>query len=440
MTTNDTIVAIATPAGKGGIGIVRVSGPAARNILDRWFHPQNSQISERRAVYGQVIGPDHQVLDTGLGVFFAAPRSYTGEDVAEFQLHGSPIVLRELIRWIVDSGDARMAEPGEFTRRAFEHNRIDLTQAEQIQLMLDAETRFQLRVANAGAGMLHEQVTDMRNLIITAAAAIEAALEYPDEEETADGLEAAMGAMLGCRERLETLIAGYRKTAAFTRGIRVVLVGAPNVGKSTLFNRIVGADRAIVTELPGTTRDTVEAVLDLAGLRVELVDTAGLRETADQVESEGVRRTIQAARSGDLVVAVYDGTMPVDPQREALAPVFGDRTIEVINKADLMKSLPAGTAVSAMRGDGIDALIGIIHASAGELGDEELVMFTDRQNRGAEAALDRLVEGIRALEVGAPDLAAAELNAVSQALASIVGYVVTDDVLDALFGNFCLGK
>lgn len=440
MTTNDTIVAIATPAGKGGIGIVRVSGPAARKILKRWFHPQHGKTEERRAVYGQVIGSDQHVLDTGIGVFFAGPRSYTGEDVAEFQLHGSPIILRELTRWIVDSGAARMAEPGEFTRRAFENNRIDLTQAEQIQLMLDAETRFQLRVANVGTGPLHEQVQELRELVIGSSAAIEAALEYPDEAETADGLDQAMDNMHTCREKLETLISGYRKTAAFNRGIRVVLVGAPNAGKSALFNRIVGADRAIVTELPGTTRDTVEAVLDLDGLRVDLVDTAGVRETVDRVETEGVRRTIQAARGADLVIKVLDGAMPLTPQRKVLADLRGEQVIEVINKVDLMETAPAEQGVSALRGDGIGELVGMIRTSAGDLADEELVLFTDRQSRGAESALKRLVEGIESLNSGAPDLAAAELIAVSRELESILGYVVTDDVLDALFGSFCLGK
>ena len=441
MTLQDTIVAVATPAGKGGVGIVRVSGPAARKVLDRFFVPLQGKVEARRAVYGQVVDTQNHLLDTGLGVFFANPYSYTGEDVAEFQIHGAPFVLGELVSSILHSGMARMAQAGEFTRRAFENGKLDLTDAERIQLMLEAETRYQLRVATTGSETLREEINEIRSLVIQSAAGIEARIEYPDEEETVSGLEMATQYMKMCRDRLKNLEMGYKRTVRFSRGIRVVMAGAPNAGKSTLFNRILGVERAIVTPHPGTTRDTVEAVLDLDGLRVELVDTAGLRATTREVEVEGIRRAKAEMARGDVVIHVLDGTMDLEAQRGRLPANLKARVIEVINKSDLLPGGRfTGLVISALERVGIEEVVTAVREEVGDWVDDELMLFTERQVRSTTTALSRLDEALAQLQVGAEDLAAAELRAVQLELEGIVGIVVTDDVLEELFGGFCLGK
>ncbi len=461
MYERDTIAAISTPAGKGGIGVVRVSGSLAPAIASRVFQASIPvhRWKSHRLYRGKLLSIEGAILDDGLGVWMRAPQTYTGEDVVEIHAHGSPVVLRHFLTHVFASG-ARPAEPGEFTKRAFLNGRLDLAQAEAVADLIEARTLHgAAAAAQAVCGSLSRVVQELRERLLHGRAQVEAQIDFGDEIELAD--EQVARAIEDVRAPLERLLATYRHGALVRHGARVVLTGKPNVGKSSLLNALLGADRAIVTDFPGTTRDTLEETIDCEGIPVTLIDTAGLREerTADPIERLGMERSVRAVEQADLVLFLIDQHAGIDRDDLAIFKQIQHRCHLVIsNKSDLptaptyyteLPRLEPGGArvvrVSARTGAGLDLLRHSIALALG--GDQsppplgEPVIAHARHYAAlvqARAALDRAHEALdRRLPI---DIVAVELSAANEALASIVGEVSAEDVLEEIFARFCLGK
>ncbi|BDP41194.1 tRNA modification GTPase MnmE [Deinococcus aetherius] len=433
---SDTIAAIATAPGSAGVGIVRVSGPEALSIADGVFRGRRRPSATRggRFLFGQLVAGDGEVLDEGLCLVFRAPRSYTGEDVAELQTHGSPAVLGQVLARLLELG-SRPARPGEFTQRAYLAGRLDLAQAEAVLGLVNAGTDTARRQASLGlSGALGERVERVAAHVTRTLAAIQALLDYPEEGVPEEDRDAPLTAAAA---ELEALVGTARAGQVATRGARLALIGPPNAGKSSLLNALLGFERSIVTPIPGTTRDYLEANLSLAGMPVTLVDTAGIRETEDTVEAAGVRQAVSLARSADLVLALEDGSLP----REALpAELPGDaRVLRVRTKSDLPAAwTDRGTlAVSAVTGEGLPELREAIHAALiGDAARGEAWLTTERQADAARRALSH----VRAARLLSDELAGYELEEALRSLAELTGRDVGEDVVDAVFRNFCVGK
>jgi tRNA modification GTPase len=441
--THDTIVAVATPPGRGGIGVVRLSGsdaePMARRLVAR-----ERQFEPRRATFARVA-----TCDEVIATFFPAPRSYTGEDVVELSAHGSPVVLREIVSAAMRCG-ARLAEPGEFTLRAFLNGRIDLPQAEAVADLIDAVTPLQARAAyDQLQGTLTEAIGDIDATLFDLIARLEASVDFSDEGyhfvEPAE-LALALDRLLA---RTAALVADGRRGRLVREGFQVAIVGKPNVGKSSLFNALVGVSRAIVTAMPGTTRDLISEVADLDGLRITLVDTAGLRPTGDAIEAEGVARARRAQEVADLVLVVVDGSSPLDRSDVEIIEQTADyKRVIVSNKSDLGQAVPVGfVPVSARTGAGLDALRTEI-ASTFEL---DLGPAKDRPaitNVRHIALVDRAHEALSRARaaVGAngdalsEEFVLADLQHARAALEEVSGRRTPDDVLAHIFSRFCIGK
>ncbi len=450
-----TVVAIATAPGRGGIGCVRVSGPDAGTVAGGLFRPAHDPGADpgTRPVFGHFLGREGEALDHGFLVRFPGSSSYTGESTVELWTHGSPPVLAELIETAIGLG-AVPAEPGEFTYRAVRNGRLDLTRAEAVRDLIDSRTIYQARVALAQAeGSVARAVQPLREALEEWIARGEAAVEFVEESEThlptGDLGRGIAEAIDGCERMLD----GFRNRGRIVRdGARLVLVGRPNTGKSSLFNRLLAEDRAIVTELAGTTRDTLEETFDLDGIPVRLVDTAGLRDVDDRIESEGVRRAKQARADADLVLLVIDGTRPLDDEelravREAAKPENRSRTVVVVNKSDRPCSIgeiphDEPLAVSALTADGLDRLrerlSGLLCAGAA---GEDPIVTNGRHAR----ALERTLAALRAATAAAADgmseeLVLEDLKLAMLELGGITGEFTTEEMYDRIFSRFCIGK
>ena len=444
-TQQDTIAAIATPAGAGGIGIIRISGAEAEAVLKRVFRPagQEKPWESHRMVYGRLI-EDGEILDEGMAVLMKAPRSYTREDVAEIQLHGGDWVLQKALMLCLKRG-ARMAEPGEFTRRAFLNGRIDLARAEAVMDMIAARGEEQHRAAvRQMQGGVTAFVRAAAEELYAIQAGLAACIDYPEEISDEEGA----GELI---ERTERLIARLKdsireKDARMMReGLRVALYGRPNVGKSSLLNALLGEDKAIVTDIPGTTRDLVSGEMSLGGIRVILTDTAGLRETEDRVERIGVDRSRRAMAEADVRLLILDGSEPLTPEDEELLAEKGDNGATVINKSDLPQRLRlperAGRTVircSAMEPESLEPIRAYLR---------KLTAMQDRMTVTQPRHLDALRRAVEALEAAAetartmtPDMAATDLQTAQAALGEITGDRVDEKLLDAVFSRFCVGK
>ena len=445
--TDDTIVAIATPPGRGALGVVRLSGPRTTHIAATLL--ACGTLEPRRATF---IRAD---VDEVVATFFPSPHSYTGDDVVEITAHGSPVILQTIVRSAVANG-ARLAEPGEFTLRAFLNGKRDLVQAEAVADLIDAATPLQARVAfDQLDGTLTEQIATIDAQLFDLIARLEASLDFPDEgyhfvepSRAADDVGEVIAA-------IDALLAEARKGRLIREGARVVIAGRPNAGKSSLFNKLAGADRAIVTAIPGTTRDLVTETIDIEGLAVTLVDTAGWRETDDVVESEGVSRSERARAVADLILLVLDRSEPLTAEDCQLLDATASRPrIVVLNKADLTDSSPllrvsvannsVAIVVSAHTGAGIDQLRDAIACAL--VGDESL---RDEPSISNERHI-ALLEGCRASLCAARAAAVAEhvpeeflladLQAARTRLDDIVGRRTSEDVLKHIFERFCIGK
>lgn len=440
----ETICAIATPPGRGGVGIVRVSGPGVPALAEQLI---GACPEPRQATRARVRANDGRVLDDGLALFFRAPGSFTGEHVLELQLHGSPVVLEQVVSACLDAG-ARRAEPGEFSQRAFLNDKLDLAQAEAVADLIAATSEQAARAARQSLeGRFSEEVHALADRLTRLRVQVEAALDFPDEDIDflADGEVRA--ASEDCIEDTRTLLARAVAGRVINDGIRVAIIGRPNAGKSSLFNALVRRDAAIVTDIPGTTRDVVRETIHFQGIPALLADTAGLRETNDPVEREGVRRAEAELAEADVVLWVRDAG--------ALAEEASPRTdrplIEILNKIDALTSdatilCNAATEfpvrVSARTGQGLDDLDrAIVGALAVDVDPSALVSARARHVECIERALDHLERGHGELiETQSGELLAEELRSAADALGEITGRLHSDDLLGEIFSSFCIGK
>ncbi|MBI5137392.1 MAG: tRNA uridine-5-carboxymethylaminomethyl(34) synthesis GTPase MnmE [Nitrospirae bacterium] len=451
LSDTDTICAPATPPGEGAVGIVRLSGPDAVALAARHFRTSAGErledVPTHSVRHGFAVDGAGQRLDEALAIVMRAPRSYTREDVVEIQCHGGGASVRAVLAALLASG-CRMAEPGEFTRRAFLNGRIDLAQAEAVLEVIHARTDLQQRLAQRQlAGALSHELAEVAETLRDLAARMEAAIDFPDEDT--DLPDTVRAGLADAARRLGAVVAGARSGVLLREGVRLAILGRPNVGKSSLLNRLLGYDRAIVADLPGTTRDVVDAEMVIGGVRFVVQDTAGIRAPADAVEAEGVARSRSAAAGADLRLLVLDGSAPLcDDDRELLARHGGPGSLVAVNKCDLptRASLPAGLAaipVSARGGAGLDALKAALAARVAAPGHplEHAFLVTLRQQAALEQAA-RAAAGARdGLAAGAyPELVAADLRAALDALGEITGETTTDDLLDRIFSRFCIGK
>lgn len=464
---NDTICAIATPPGEGGVGIVRVSGEKAVDIATglvvlRSGVPLGSSASHVLH-HADLLDPTgshrNAPLDEALVVVMRAPRSYTGEDVVELQCHGGAFILGTICDTLVRAG-ARLAEPGEFTKRAFLNGRLDLAQAEAVLDTIRAKTAGSLRIAQEQLrGALSREIGVVRETLIGLLAHVEAGIDFVEEDITfIQTAELAAGLTQAC-DAVGGLLAHGREGLILREGVTAAILGRPNVGKSSLLNALLKTDRAIVTPIPGTTRDVLEEVLNIRGIPVRLLDTAGIRETTDPVEQEGVKRSRAAQEQADLLLIVLDGSMPLTPEDRALLervpPGMDQKRLLVVNKADLPGRLdpaalpPAGpdcavSRISAKTGAGLDELRDRIRALliSPDIEARETVLVTHLRHHDAlRRTLDALTAVCASVKArAAGELIAMDLRAAIDALGEITGAVSTDDILDRIFRDFCIGK
>lgn len=457
--TEDTIAAVSTPVGQGGIGIVRMSGPAALAIADRIFlSPGGKRPGAARShslLYGHAVNPaDGATIDEVLVSVMRAPRSYTREDVVEFNCHGGMAPVGALLELVIAQG-ARLAGPGEFTKRAFLNGRISLAQAEAVMDLISARTEESLKIAMEQVkGGLSEELSSLRNSLVELCALAEAHIDFPEEEIGTLTLERIMEELLGIRQRLEKLSETFREARFFREGLAVAIVGKPNVGKSSLLNALLKKDRAIVTEFPGTTRDLIEDYLDIGGLPVRVLDTAGIRDTAEAIEREGVRRSIDAMAKADLIIAMFDGSRPVEEEDVAIAERIKEKkALIAVNKSDLPGELqlenivvPGGKYIniSALTGEGLDELKSAVFESV--MGDRSLGRDGSVvSNIRHKLALDRASAAVgRAADVlagGLPlEIFSIELRDGADSIGEITGSVTTEEILNRIFSDFCIGK
>jgi tRNA modification GTPase len=457
--TDDTIVAIATPPGRGGIGIVRVSGREAERMA-RLLTNRSARFRARRATYARLGGrqvstrgaslADTTVPDQVLVTFFPAPHSYTGEDVIEISAHGSPVVLEGIVRRAMDAG-ARLAEPGEFTLRAFLHDKLDLIQAEAVADLIDAVTPLQARAAfDQLDGTLTQAIAAIEEALFALMARLEASLDFPDEGYHFVEPGAVAGEIESVMAQVDGLIASAARGRLIREGARVAIVGAPNVGKSSLFNALLNANRAIVTAVPGTTRDLITERADVAGLSIALIDSAGIRDTADIVEEEGVKRARAVVDAADLLLVVLDRSRPVAAEDEAILRTTARRPrVVVLNKSDLparVDGFEGALEVSVLSGHGLNSLaarIGEALGAATEHRDQPRVTnvrHADLLTRTREA-LARARDAVQASNGTVPEeFLLADLQDASSCLQEITGKRSTDDLLRHIFERFCIGK
>lgn len=442
----DTIAAISTPLGEGGIGIVRLSGERARAIAERLF---TRTVMNRRLVYGHILDPEtSEMVDEALVAYMAAPHTYTREDIVEINCHGGAAVLQRVLGLTLRYG-ARAAEPGEFTLRAFLNGRIDLAQAEAVLDIVQSRTEAGLRLAVEGLkGRLSREIRTIRDGILSVQAYLTARIDFPEDEiEEQD----ALGPIWDSREALRKLIATADAGVIYRTGIRTAIVGRPNVGKSSLLNRLLRENRAIVTPIPGTTRDTLEEVLNLKGVPFVLVDTAGITRTADPIEILGIERTHRAVRQASLILLVLDSSEPFNEADAEIMNLLGGKTVlAVANKSDLPARADLGAVpfpivrISALTGEGIERLeeAMVSLALGGAVFASDTFFVTNvRHKEALERAERHLAEAERTLRSGLPDeLVTVDLDAALFALGEITGETVTEDLLETIFSRFCVGK
>ena len=449
----DTIAAISTPPGRGGIGIVRLSGPQSASIaaqLVRLRQPLQHARARLADVLDDAAG-DSARIDEALVTLFAAPNSYTAEDLVEIAAHGSPVVLELLLRRALVLG-ARLAEPGEFTQRAFVAGRLDLTQAEAVRDLIDAQTLTQARqAASQMGGALSRRVAPLKQSLVELIALLEAGIDFAEDDidvAPADEIARRIGSLT---PPLVALEASFARGRIVHDGLTLAIVGRPNAGKSSLFNRLVERDRAIVTATPGTTRDLVTERISLAGIPLELVDTAGLRESLEEAEQIGVARSREALADAALVLIVLDATQPLnDEEHRLLAAVSGRPAIIAINKCDLAPahpSAPEASAIpalstSALTGEGIQALRERILALAtGGAAAEPGLLTNLRQHHAVSTTLAALADAAHANATSIPhEMILLDLYRALSALDSLTGQTTPDDILNLIFSTFCIGK
>ena len=487
MNLDDTIVAIATPPGRGGIGVVRLSGPDAVKLVQPMLRMRH-ELEAGRAVFGEFVEPyapaddraeiptlceEERRIDEVVVTYFAKPHSYTTDDVVEISAHGSPIVLRHIVELCIAAG-ARLAEPGEFTMRAFLNGRIDLTQAEAVRDLIDSQTLYQAKIAAQQLeGALSRRLSPIKQKLVELIAVLEAGIDFAEDDVSVLPDTAILERMAAVHKPLEQLAATFAYGKIVHEGLTLAIIGRPNVGKSSLFNRLVERERAIVTATPGTTRDLVSETVALGGIPIQLVDTAGIRKALDEAESIGIQKSMEALAAADLVLVVLDASQPVVKEdKELMTRVQGRRAIVVANKLDLVpapearlkvarcfsagnegddNSVPEGRLnhptqvfASALTGEGIAELRAeILHQIGGESGAQtEAGFLTNIRHQGlVRDSLAALTGARTAVESKIPhEMLLLDLYNALRPLDAITGATTTDDILNLIFSTFCIGK
>ncbi|MCQ2429616.1 MAG: tRNA uridine-5-carboxymethylaminomethyl(34) synthesis GTPase MnmE [Clostridia bacterium] len=464
----DTIAAVSTPFGKGGVAVIRLSGPDALTVAGRVFRPRSGKAvtdyPARYAVWGDIVVPDGaeaafgrpgEVLDDGLCTLFRGPASYTGEDTAELSCHGGILVTRNVLTACLLAG-ARQALPGEYTRRAFLNGRLDLEKAEALGNLLDAGNDTQLRLSRSGMnGLLTRQAEAVYGGLCAVLSNMEAGIDFPEEDLTEMPREEILRAAEEALAEARRLLSTYRTGRAIAEGVPTVICGRPNVGKSAFFNRLVGRDAAIVTDIAGTTRDVLTETVSLGKVTLRLCDTAGLREDAgmDAVEKIGVERARAAMEQAELILYLSDPGMPTEAdgdvsERElARAEAAGKTVIRVLTKSDLypgMESVPGSIPVSSLTGDGFGVLAEAVEAAFIDGGlhvGEEAVVFSARQAAELASCASALARASANLRAGLTyDICADDIREAMSALGSLCGRTAREDVINEIFSRFCVGK
>jgi tRNA modification GTPase len=462
---DDTIAAIATPVGEGGLAIIRISGPQALALADKCFVPAGGGSLKPSAApthtihYGHIVR-NGEVVDEALVAILRAPRTFTREDSVEISCHGGILAAKTVLDTVLETG-ARLAEPGEFTRRAFLNGRIDLAQAEAVADLIHSRTELALRAAHEQlAGKLSRRINDLRDEMVKTLAHVEAHIDFPDEDIAPDTKDQLLVRLERGVAFMDELLRTADEGQILRRGIRAAIVGRPNAGKSSLLNQLLGHDRAIVSPIPGTTRDTIEETANIRGLPVVFIDTAGLREARDEIEVEGIRRSRRSLENAELVLQVVDASEPATVEDEKyLAEFVGKKRILVVNKVDLPgklqirdlgmagacrdQSLPI-VEVSCVTGSGIEQLKDAIRnlVWAGEINTEMLQVMINARHQDAlnraRSATRRTLDALGADET--LELVAVDLRIAVNAVGEIVGKTTTEDLLDMIFSQFCIGK
>jgi len=458
----DTIAAIGTPLGKGAIGIVRISGKRALPILKEVFRRKSGERVEsfenRKMTYGIVVDEFEEPIDEVLVVFMGAPYTFTGEDIAEIHCHGGIVVTRKVLREVLKRG-ARLAEPGEFTMRAFLHGKIDLTQAEAIKELIEARSELYAKVAvKQLEGSLSNKIREIRDRLLETKAFIEAAVDFPDEEIEILETGKIKEKLLEVKDEIEKLLGTYREGRLIKEGIKVAIVGRPNVGKSSLLNAILMEERAIVTEIPGTTRDVIEETVTFKGLPLRLVDTAGIREAGDIVEKIGIEKSIEKLKEANVVLFVIDGSVGFIEDDRRIFNLIENRNnvILVINKKDAGLKVKCGklrnffkhcVEISAKNLEGIDEIAErimelVVLEPESILDGSEVVLTSERHYELLKRAKESLDKVLTSIDSGyeSPEFLSIDIDEALKSLGEIVGEVTTEDMYDIIFSRFCIGK
>ena len=456
MHEQDTICAVSTPPGEGGIGIIRISGRHAASIASKIFRPRSVRGLETAAThtlhYGRVVDPaSGEIVDEALVSVMRAPATYTREDVVEINCHGGAMPLWRTVALLVAAG-ARQAGPGEFTKRAFLNGRIDLAQAEAVMDVIRSRTELALRAANEQLqGGLSSEIAALRSELISLIASIEAGIDFPEEDiETGSGRPLA-DEISRIRSAVDDVLSSFACGRILREGFAAAIVGRPNVGKSSLLNALLKQDRAIVTDIAGTTRDVLEEYLNISGVPLRILDTAGIRHSHDLVEQEGVRRSLAAIGSADIVLVVLDGSLPLTAEdQRVLEEVRDKNAIAVINKSDLARELDplerpvVQVSLSCRTGAGLDELRRAISDSVkqGAAGLREHAWAVNQRHKTAlEQTKDSLDRSLSSVRTGlSPEFFAVDLRDALDSLGLIIGATYTDDILERIFNDFCIGK
>ncbi len=456
---DDTIAAISTPLGIGGIGIVRLSGPQAEEIAQRLFHRRSGSgpLRSHQFYLGTITDPNsRRLLDEVLLVLMRKPKTYTREDVVEIQCHSGTFVLEQILQAALRCG-ARLAEPGEFTKRAFLNGRIDLTQAEAVIDVIQSRTQRSLELANQHrSGRLTAELQSLQEGLLDLLAWLEANIDFPDEEIPALSVDGRSRAIEDLRNRIDALIQTYREGKIHRDGVPTVIVGKPNVGKSSLLNCLLREERAIVTPIPGTTRDILEESVTIHGISLRLIDTAGIRKAKDAIEEEGVRRTQDCLSRADLAIWVVDGSEALDEEDlHILEQVRGKKTLVAINKNDLIQCIsPADlkrripeipvVSISALRGSGIEGLKKTLRdfiLDGKVVSSEDFLLTNLRHKRSLESCREALSQALSTQKNGlSAEFIVLDIRRALQAVGEILGETASEEVLDRIFSRFCIGK
>ena len=456
---NDTITAIATPPGEGGIGVIRISGKDALAISLRLFHPATGPVEEpatQKVLFGEIRNPEsNECIDQVLLTFFKKPKSYTAEDVIEISAHGGSWIVSRILELVLGQG-ARLAEPGEFTRRAFTNGRLDLTQAEAVADVIDSASDKALSSAIAQLkGGLSHRLHNLHETLLNAQAQLEASIDFTEDGLTFQSRETTQNQIREVETNLRKLVDSFRQGRIYREGMRVTLVGKPNVGKSSLLNALLQEDRAIVTAYAGTTRDTLEERARIKDIHIIITDSAGLRDNPEVIEEEGIERTRAALESSDLALVVFDPSEPIDNNDQLLINEVGEKNrLVVLNKSDLPAAWPQDQIKNFLAGEqpitlsaktlgGFESLTEALHqkATAGERTGESLVITRERHCEHLHQAAEALNSASETLTEGlSEELIAVDITLAMEHLGSILGKTFEEDLLDKIFGQFCIGK